>query len=38
MDIPCLLIRVISGLVAVENDSGLLLTQAILNESAPIVG
>ena len=34
MDIPCLLIRGISGLIAVENDLGLLLALAILNDSA----
>ena len=31
MDTPCLLIRVISGLISVENDSGLLFALAILN-------
>ena len=36
MDTPCLLIREISGLIVVENDSGLLLTLAILNDSAPL--
>ena len=36
MDTPCLLIRTISGLIAVENDSGLLLALPILNDSAPM--
>ena len=36
MDTPCLLIREISRLIVVENDSGLLLTLAILNDSAPL--
>ena len=36
MDTPCLLIRAISGLIAVGNDSGLLLAPAILNDSAPV--
>ena len=36
MDTPCLLIGVMSGLTAVENESGLLLALAILNESEPI--
>ena len=36
MDTPCLLIWTISGLIAVENDSGLLLALAILNDSAPM--
>ena len=31
-----MLIRAISGLIAVENDSGLLLALAILNDSAPM--
>ena len=34
MDPPCLLIRAINGLIAVENDSVLLLAIAILNDSA----
>ena len=34
VDTPCLLIRTISGLIAVENDSGLLLALATLNDSA----
>ena len=37
MDTSCLLIRAISGLI-VENDSGLLLALAILNNSAAMVG
>ena len=32
----CLLIRALSGLIALENDSGLLLALAILNNSAPM--
>ena len=36
MDTACLLIHVISGAIAVENDSGLLLALAILNDSARI--
>ena len=36
MDIPCLLIRAIKRLIAVENDSGLLLALAIFNDSAPM--
>ena len=36
MDTPCLLIRAISGSIAVENDSGLLLALAILNGSVPM--
>ena len=30
--IPCMLIRAISGLTAVENDSGLFVALAILND------
>ena len=37
MDTPCLLIRAMSGLIAVENDSGLLLALVILSDSTPIV-
>ena len=33
VDTPCLLIRPISVLFALENDSGLLLVLAILNDS-----
>ena len=33
---PFLIIRAIIGLIAVENDSGLLLALAILNDSAPM--
>ena len=36
MDTPCLLIRATSGLITVDNDSGLLLALAILNDSAPM--
>ena len=36
MDTPCLLIRAISGLIAVENDSRLLLALAVLNDSSLI--
>ena len=36
METPCLLIWAISGLIAVENDSGFLLALAILNDSAPM--
>ena len=36
MDTPCLLIRAVTGLIAVENDSGLLLALAALNDSAPM--
>ena len=36
MDTPCLLIRARSGLIAVENDSRLLLALAIFNDSAPM--
>ena len=36
MDTPYLLVQAISGLIAVENDSGLLLALAILNNSAPM--
>ena len=36
MEIPCLLTRTISGLIAVENDSGLLLAPAMLHDSAPM--
>ena len=36
MDTLCLLIRAISGLIAVENNSGLLLALAVLNDSAPM--
>ena len=36
MDTPYLLIWAISGLIAVENDSGLLLALAILGGSAPM--
>ena len=37
IDNPSLLIRTaISGLIAVENDSGLLLALAILNDTAPM--
>ena len=36
MDTPCLLMQEIGGLIAVENDSGLLLALAILNDSAPL--
>ena len=36
MDTPYLIIRAISGLIAVGNDSELLLALAILNDSAPI--
>ena len=36
MDTPCLLIREIRGLIAVENVSWLLLALAILNDSAPM--
>ena len=36
MDTPHVLIKAITGLTAVENDSGLLLPLAILNDSAPI--
>ena len=36
MDTPCLLIREISGLIAVDNDLWLLLALAILNDSAPM--
>ena len=36
MDTPSLLIRVISGLIVVENDSVLLLALGILNDSAPM--
>ena len=36
MDNPCLLIGAMSGLTAVENESGLLLALAILSESVPI--
>ena len=31
-----MLIQAVSGLIAVENDSGLLLALAILNDSAPM--
>ena len=37
VDIPCLLIQLLSGLIAVENDSGLLLALANLNDLAPMV-
>ena len=36
MDTPCLLMRAISGFIAVKNDSGLLLALAILDDSAPM--
>ena len=36
MDTPCLLIWAVSGLIAMENGSGLLLPLAILNNSAPM--
>ena len=36
MDTPCLLIRTKSDLLAAENDSGLLLALASLNDSAPM--
>ena len=36
MDTPSLLMQAISGFIAVENDSGLLLALAILNDSAPM--
>ena len=36
MDTTCLLLRTKSGLIGVENDSGLLLALAILNDSAPM--
>ena len=36
MDTPCLLIRAMSGLIPVENDSGLSLALAILSDSTPI--
>ena len=35
MDTRCLLTEAVSGLIAVENDSGLFLALAILNDSAP---
>ena len=35
MDTLCLLLRGISGLIAAENSSRLLLAPAILNDSAP---
>ena len=34
MDTHCLLIRAINGLIAVKNDSGLLLALAVLNDLA----
>ena len=36
MEISCLLIQAMSGLIAVENNLGLLLALAILKDSAPI--
>ena len=36
MDTLCLLIWAINSLITVENDSGLLLALAILNDSAPV--
>ena len=36
METPWLLIPIISGLIAVVNNSGLLLALAILKDSAPI--
>ena len=36
MDTPCLLIWAISGLIAVENDLGLLLALAVNNDSVPV--
>ena len=36
METPWLLIRAISGFIAVDNKSGLLLALAMLNDSAPI--
>ena len=36
MDTPCLVIRQISRLIAVKNDSGLLLDLSILNDSSPM--
>ena len=36
METPCLLIWAVSGLITVKNESGLLLSQSILNYSARI--
>ena len=36
IDTPYLLIWAISGLIVLENDSGLLLALAILNDSVPM--
>ena len=36
METPWLFIPIISGLIAVENDSGLLVALVILKDSAPI--
>ena len=36
METPWLFIPITSGLIAVENDSGMLLALAILKDSAPI--
>ena len=35
LETPCLLIQVISGLIAVQDESGLLFALAILNNSTP---
>lgn len=36
METPCLLLQVISGLIPVENNLGLLLALTILEDSVPI--
>ena len=38
MESPCILKRVISGLIELKKDSGMLLAPAILKDSAPIAG
>ena len=38
MESPCILKQVISGLIELKKDSGILLAPAILKDSAPIAG